>query len=312
MSLLEAPLSPPSRRSVVCLVVFSFAVAIDCFETHTSGSRSPHTVAFRSPHGYSSSPIRKASSVSPEDNADQASFLPLSSADLDRLSELQSRQLTMPIMFLDAMVPKQSLTFQSADPKFRRLMEACLEYDEIGMLGLSPTTRRPLCHGVTIPTSPEYIQLGNGTSQLTATADRRIEVLGEPWLDETQSYYMATVELLDEREEVLSEEQFQRAQKLSQTLPDLVKEWKTAVLDSAVTDPAGLEARSVGEIPSELDLTARAFWIAALINPLPALGVSLEIRPAMLSCENDYQRILLACQAIQASIHHVTGKRRLF
>ena len=60
------------------------------------------------------------------------------------------------------------------------------------------------------------------------------------------------------------------------------------------------------------ELGARAIWIAALVNPLPALDVCVEVRPAMLACKNDFDRINLAVAAIQGSIDHLSGKRRLF
>lgn len=60
------------------------------------------------------------------------------------------------------------------------------------------------------------------------------------------------------------------------------------------------------------ELGDRAIWVASLVNPLPALGVCLEVRPAMLACKNDYDRIMLATAAIQASIDHMTGKKKLF
>lgn len=50
---------------------------------------------------------------------------------------------------------------------------------------------------------------------------------------------------------------------------------------------------------------ARAIWIASLVNPLPTLGVCMEIRPAMLACKNDYDRITLATVAIRSSIDNL-------
>lgn len=297
---------------ILALLLWSLIPA-NCFQTaHSTSHIEPRIFVRTSP------PNLRAFSLSPEDSAESAELLPFSDDDLNRLSELRSRQFTIPIMFIDAMVPRQSLTFQSADPKFRRLMEACLDdgYSELGILGLSPMTRRPLCHGVTAPISDQWIKNdpSSGTIQLTLKADRRLEIQGEPWLDETNSFYIANIEILDEREEILTEVQLEEAKKLARTLPSLVKEWKEQVILSGRTDEVGLEARvrSIGDMPSQHDPTDLALWISALINPLPALGVSLEIRPAMLSCTNDYERMLLACEAIQGSIDHMTGKKKLF
>jgi hypothetical protein len=60
------------------------------------------------------------------------------------------------------------------------------------------------------------------------------------------------------------------------------------------------------------DVGERAIWLASLLNPLPPLGVCLEIRPAMLACRNDFDRIQLATSAVQSSIDHLSGKRKLF
>ena len=43
--------------------------------------------------------------------------------------------------------------------------------------------------------------------------------------------------------------------------------------------------RDLGPLPSEKSPGERALWVAALINPLPALGVALECRPFLLSAE---------------------------
>ena len=53
-------------------------------------------------------------------------------------------------------------------------------------------------------------------------------------------------------------------------------------------------------------------WVAALINPLPALGVSLEIRPAMLQAASTAVALNIATQGIRSSIDHVNGTKPLF
>ena len=220
----------------------------------------------------------------------------------------------MPIMILDALLPRQRLTFQSADPKFRRLVQYCLEQEtEMGMIGLNPHTTRPLCRGVTLKVNDDSIErVNDNTIQLSVRGERRMEVQGEPWLDDTKSFYLADVEIVEGLEEEMSEQENREAIRLSETLPALVKEWRQWVLATRATDQTGMDARLevLGSMPD--DLTERALWVAAAINPLPALGVCLEIRPAMLACTNDYDRMVLVCQAVQSSIDHLSGKRRLF
>jgi hypothetical protein len=257
-----------------------------------------------------------ALSLSADDSAEAAEPLPLTQEDLHRLLDLKSRNLQMPIMILDSMLPLQTLTFQSSDPKFNRLISYCLEEapgSEMGMLGMNPRTGQPLSFGVTLQVREENIQHGNDDSiTMTVTADRRMEVQGEPWLDKSESFYLADIEIVEGREEFMSEDQRKEAERLSKTIPNSVKEWVQCVLKAEATDAAGMKSRiaDLGAMPDEDDLTERALWTAA--NPLPALGVCLEIRPAILSAGNDYERMVLVCQALQSSMDHLSGKQRLF
>ena len=52
--------------------------------------------------------------------------------------------------------------------------------------------------------------------------------------------------------------------------------------------------------PSQL-----ALWAAALINPLPGLGVSIEIRPRVLDAWSVQKRLDLVYMAITRSIEHL-------
>jgi hypothetical protein len=243
-------------------------------------------------------------------------------------------------MILDAMLPRQTLQFASDDPKFRDMVEYCLtqqreeaeegdrdEDDEeeidgdgarhsglVGMIGLNPHTGRPISRGVSVPVTRETVSIDEDERVITlrATGHRRMEVQGKPWMHESGSFYLADVELVDDRMELLTDEQRGKVKSLSKTLPKKLREWVEWVIEAGATDQAGMEAyvRDLGPMPKKP--TDRAFWVAALINPLPALGVCLEIRPAMLSCSNDLDRMVLACQALQSSIDHLSGKHRLY
>ena len=46
----------------------------------------------------------------------------------------------------------------------------------------------------------------------------------------------------------------------------------------------------------------RALWVAALINPLPALGVALEVRPAALAASSALERLGVVEEGIRDSI----------
>mmetsp|Transcript_83197 Transcript_83197/g.166463 ORF Transcript_83197/g.166463 Transcript_83197/m.166463 type:complete len:287 (-) Transcript_83197:8-868(-) len=58
----------------------------------------------------------------------------------------------------------------------------------------------------------------------------------------------------------------------------------------------------LGPMPRAALPSRRALWCAALINPLPGLGVAREIRPAMISAVSPCERISVARVAIVDSI----------
>ena len=94
-------------------------------------------------------------------------------------------------------------------------------------------------------------------------------------------------------------------------IPALVERWLACLYKSEKATPESMKPRldDIGPMPNTLG--KRALWTAALVNPLPALGVCFEVRPAMLACSNDYDRINLAWAALHSSIDHLQGKRPL-
>lgn len=58
----------------------------------------------------------------------------------------------------------------------------------------------------------------------------------------------------------------------------------------------------LGQIPPPEKPSARALWVAGLINPLPALGVALEIRPAVLTAASVQARLRAARLGLEDSI----------
>jgi hypothetical protein len=67
----------------------------------------------------------------------------------------------------------------------------------------------------------------------------------------------------------------------------------------------------LGEIPPSDQPSERAFWIGALINPLPGMGVALEIRPALLTARKAEQRVEVALNGILRSIKYMDGSAGL-
>ncbi|EOD36895.1 hypothetical protein EMIHUDRAFT_433737 [Emiliania huxleyi CCMP1516] len=80
-------------------------------------------------------------------------------------------------------------------------------------------------------------------------------------------------------------------------------------------DPALLLARvcrDLGPKPPPEAPTALALWGGALINPLPSLGVSTEVRGAVLEAQGAAERVALVQRAVSRSIANLEGRRPLF
>ncbi|KAL7437376.1 hypothetical protein ACHAXM_009093, partial [Skeletonema potamos] len=69
--------------------------------------------------------------------------------------------------------------------------------------------------------------------------------------------------------------------------------------------------KQLGEIPPEHEPTERALWVGALINPLPSMGVAMEIRPALLVSKKAEERVQVALDGLLKSIRHMDGSQRL-
>ena len=72
-----------------------------------------------------------------------------------------------------------------------------------------------------------------------------------------------------------------------------------------------LVLHDLGERPPPTRPTAFAFWGGALINPLPPLGVSLEIRGRMLEAPTGLDKLALLQTGLQRSIENLEGSRPL-
>lgn len=70
--------------------------------------------------------------------------------------------------------------------------------------------------------------------------------------------------------------------------------------------------KQLGTIPPEHEPTERALWVGALINPLPGMGVAMEVRPALLVSRRAEERVQIALDGILQSIRHMDGSARMW
>ena len=107
--------------------------------------------------------------------------------------------------------------------------------EEIGIIGVNPQSNDPLNFGVTVSLSKESIK-NNMIMGLSVTVEgkRQFEIEDKSFMDPSGSFYMANVEIVDDREENMSHEQMKAAERLSSKIPSLVKKWKELVQEKGM------------------------------------------------------------------------------
>lgn len=218
------------------------------------------------------------------------------------LKEARARP-RLPLLVLDAMVPRQRMNFGTEHDAVAAQLQRMADEGEIGVVGVDQTSG-PLQHGVTAALA----RLEGNRWQLVARQHMRL--VGSLEADSSgEALAMAQVELVQDGEPNEADVASARA------LEPLVQEWVALVQRNR-------RERFEGQLPGILadlgpmpppELPGRlAFWVAGLVNPLPALGVAYEIRPAALAALTVADRLHVATEGIQGSIGHVSGWKKLF
>ena len=91
-------------------------------------------------------------------------------------------------------------------------------------------------------------------------------------------------------------------------LAPLVSEWKALVREGGHERRKGqldLIESHIGPMPPSGEPARVAAWVAALINPIPALGVAYEIRPALLMARDTRGMLRVARDGIVTSIERL-------
>ena len=98
-------------------------------------------------------------------------------------------------------------------------------------------------------------------------------------------------------------------------IPALLRTWEDLVVGGGhekVPDHLAQVRRDLGPEPAPSEPSNLAIWVGGYINPLPALGVSLEIRPALLSATTPADRVQVAVAGLTSSIAHLDGSKPMW
>eukprot|EP00550_Attheya_septentrionalis_P006953 CAMPEP_0198295342 /NCGR_PEP_ID=MMETSP1449-20131203/27337_1 /TAXON_ID=420275 /ORGANISM="Attheya septentrionalis, Strain CCMP2084" /LENGTH=311 /DNA_ID=CAMNT_0043995625 /DNA_START=156 /DNA_END=1091 /DNA_ORIENTATION=- len=244
-----------------------------------------------------------------------------------RVEEVNDRATKLPLVVLDSMVPRQVLKAEVSNPLLMLLVRECLlkETPFFGMLGMARLADGQQIHlkyGVEVEIL-EGTKFVNDAVRLELRAGRRFCIDGE--VDNAgQGWTEARVKFLDseqqEMEEARGEDRMSVARAIMKgkefTSPNMNMKDNKSLMDTWIQLAKENERKpgqidelldQLGDIPPSENPTERAFWIGALINPIPAMGVAVEVRPSLLTAKRTEARIEVALAAILRSIKHMDG-----
>jgi hypothetical protein len=264
----------------------------------------------------------------------------LSKSDLHRLTQLRSRQLTLPLLLVqDSLLPGQVMELASTDGKFKEMVKQLQQLDsnnnkndeeslELCVVGMHPyNPGEPLNVGVSVVI--EQIINHRHHSILKVRGNQIVDVQGQPRFDSKKSCFLADLEVAQDVDTIiLTRKQLQQAANWYDDLVPLTNKWYDAILrhneknnnNAAAAAGAGghhddeqqhyylnLEEENVNAVKLATGLTTRAHAVASLLNPSSSqkYNVSMEIRPALLACRNEYDRLHLVHTALQASLQQL-------
>eukprot|EP00557_Chaetoceros_sp_GSL56_P005567 CAMPEP_0176494828 /NCGR_PEP_ID=MMETSP0200_2-20121128/10323_1 /TAXON_ID=947934 /ORGANISM="Chaetoceros sp., Strain GSL56" /LENGTH=301 /DNA_ID=CAMNT_0017892649 /DNA_START=309 /DNA_END=1210 /DNA_ORIENTATION=- len=254
-----------------------------------------------------------------------------------RINQVKENENKIPIIVLDCMLPRQVLRIEANDNMLLEVVRHQMfkENPTFGMLGAAPLNAWEKVHlntgvEVEIIQKPNFV-LGKGV-MLELKAKRRFVIVEDEQVKITKDGWSeATVEYLDSHKQEQMELSMSngrlcimRAIEKSKELTMLNNPKLISSNNSSTESLVGrwiefarkIEKRpgqvdklleDIGKIPPENEPSERAFWIGALINPLPSMGVSMDIRPALLTATTAEKRVDIACEAILKSIRHMEG-----
>jgi Lon protease-like protein len=248
-----------------------------------------------------------------------------------RMAEVNDRETKLPLVVLDSMLPRQVMKIQVNNPLLMNLVRECIQ-NEIpfcGMLGMAKLRTGEEVHlktGVEVEIiNPEFV--GEGV-RLEFRAGRRFTIAGEV-ANAGNGWTEARVKFLNsgeqEDDETHGEDRMAVARAITKadelTSPNMIMKDNLSLVNRWVELAKENERESgqidrlleqLGEIPPSHEPSECAFWVGSLINPLPAMGVALEVRPALLTAKTAEERVQVALDGILKSIKHMDGSASMW
>mmetsp|Transcript_6075 Transcript_6075/g.10524 ORF Transcript_6075/g.10524 Transcript_6075/m.10524 type:complete len:379 (-) Transcript_6075:146-1282(-) len=213
----------------------------------------------------------------------------------------------LPIFLLDSTLPGQHLKLNVFELRYVGMVRRALEGSRcFGMAGFERDGSQAT-YGVEVNILSVSEQT-DGRFHIEVVGQRPFKILQTSLED--YGLVVADIEYFDFESGGTED---QTAEAAAAELLPLVTEWEEAVCRGGWERRPGhlaLVREHLGVMPTTQQPGALANWVAALINPLPGLGVAPEIRPALLAASSPLERVRVARGGLQASIHYLKAAER--
>jgi hypothetical protein len=257
-----------------------------------------------------------------------------------RVHQIRASQLPLVILEDEFLLPRQVLdwTIAARDSVGMELIRTRIqaEMPTFGVVGRSSSSGSICPIGVEVeivenplPVTMETTATSNqGTEQcwrLKIRGTRVFRIRATSLGKAAQGWQQAPVEFVDWQAEEAAEDVFSMAVALQRarefTEPNvsmneeqsLIDMWIELARTKEITPgQVGRLLQDLGPRPSWKNPSECAFWVAALINPVPTLGVAWEIRSKLLMAKSTDERTQIALNGIWNSIQHMEAADNRF
>jgi len=244
-----------------------------------------------------------------------------------RMDQVTQNDSILPLVVLDSMLPRQVLKINVNNDLLMRLVKTRLEEETpyFGMLGMARSMTGEPIH-LTTGVQVEIVgkpQVTDDGLNLELRGGQRFRIKPDTVKNAGKGWTQAQVAFLDSDKEDKAEQDMDslaRAMSIAKEFTDpnvsmkenkSLKDMWIELAREKERAPGQIDQllKDLGPIPSWEEPSECAFWIGALINPIPAMGVALEIRPRLLLAETPEERAQIALDGIWNSIQYMQGPR---
>lgn len=219
--------------------------------------------------------------------------------DFPELRPSEERQ-ELPLFVLDPMLPLQRLHLNVFEPRYCALVRLSLASGRrFGMVGFDRNMSH-LQHGVEVVIE-DCMQSPNGHFQVRIVGTRVFRILQAS--QHADGYILATVDFPNVEAASLETDGNDLNEEVDQMIRKL-NDWQEMV---RAERPQQMESilRDLGPRPATTQVGAFALWAAALLNPLPPLGLAPELRAQVLQADTAVARLRAVRRGLDTSLEHL-------